>query len=57
MVKSSGMMFFRFNTNIAWDIFAFSIRFKLIYGGLRFFSMSISELKSGEYTDKVLSFP
>ena len=41
IVKSFVMVFFLFDTNIAWNFFRFAstvIYFKPIYGGLRFFN-------------------
>ena len=59
IVKSSGMVYFLFDTNIAWNFFGFTIRWFALSQFMTVWdfslSMSISKLRSGEYADKVLS--
>ena len=59
IVKSSRTVFFLFDTNIARNFFGFAIirftlsQFVVVWDSSR--SISISELRSDEYADKVLS--
>ena len=64
MVKSSGMVFFLFGTNIAWNLFGFTIlwfvlsQFTVVWGSSM--SISINKLRSdhgdtSEYDEKVIS--